>query len=386
MEKHMDIAESEQEKYQRDLEKLRTVLSARPRDLLLFEFLLQSQCRTKDILRVKVSDLCSCEENMPLPVLSSGENKGPIITRQIKSTFNQLLMQGELDNGDLLFKSRKGGRQLAATSVSRLITSVLNKAGLTDYKGLPELRKKLGPLTLDSVTQSSRKKGPQNDYRVETRSIQQTVYKQLLNGIISGDVPPGQRLLPDKLARELNVSTTPIREALSRLEAKGFVTHHIQRGWMASELSRERLKEILDLRILLECEAIYQAATRIRPETILRLEEASRRYEEISRTDDPLQSLEANQAFHMLAYQDAGSSMMQNIIEELFDLTSPYQQILFRQSLVPKLDIGVNHHAMILESLKNRNPEEARRWLREDIVKPAAFVFKLFDMYVKSIE
>jgi len=382
----MDNMAKEQQKYQQDLEKLRGILSSRPRDLLLFEFLLQKQCRTKDILGVRVSDLCSCEENMPLPVLSCGESKGPIITRQIKSTFNQLLMQGELHNGDLLFKSRKGGKQLAATSVSRLITSVLNKAGLNEYKGLPELRKKLGPLTLENISPQSEKKGFQHNLRVETRSIQQTVYKRLVEMIISGDVPPGQRLLPDKLARELNVSTTPIREALSRLEAKGFVTHHIQRGWMASELSKDRLKEILDLRILLECEAIYQAARRVRPETIAQLEEASRTYEEISRADDPLQSLEANRVFHMLAYRDAGSAMMQNMIEELWDLTGPYHQILFRQSLVPKPDVGVNHHAKILESLKDNNPEEARRWLREDIVTPATFVFKLFDMYVKSIE
>ena len=375
------------ENYKNDLDILRGYLASKPRDLLLLEFLLQANCKTKDVLKIKVDDLASCEENERLANAAWNEGEGPILTAAIKKAFNQLLMQGVSDTSDLIFKSRKGGKQLTATSVSRLIHTILEKTGLSHYKGLPELRQKLGPLTLEQVVGDSK---PGNDSAtlasVKTSSIQKLVYKGLVQNIIRGTIPPGQKLLPEKIARQMEVSTTPVREALSRLEAKGFATPHPQRGWVVSELPQTKHKEILDLHILLECEAISRAARRIPPENLKKLERAKEVIEQIDQNEDPTGFHEANRKFHMVAYQNCGSAKMLDIIKELWDLSSPYYQILFRQSLVPKPTAGVNHHAHIIKALAAGDSAGAKEWLKKDIEIPADFLFRLFDMYAKSIE
>ncbi|WP_163337999.1 GntR family transcriptional regulator [Desulfopila sp. IMCC35008] len=373
------------EEHRKDLEQLRSFLTSRPRDLLLLELLLQKNCTTKAILEIRVKDLFSCEENKSLSLTEKGE--GPTITPAIKNSFNQLLMHGDLDQEDFLFKSRKGDKQLTTTSVSRLIRTWLQKTDLEKYKGLSDLRQKLGPIALPGNTSGGNAdSNPASFDSVEQESINQIVYKKLIANIISGSVPPGQRLSPNKIAEQMQVSTTPVREALSRLEAKGFVTHHENRGWLASQLSRSKFKEILHMRVLLECEAISLAATRRTKETLRDLEEAQRYYEQVDQENDPVKLFDANRVFHMLAYQDAGSTMMLTMINQLWDLSSPYYQILFRQSLVPKPTAGIDHHRKIVQALSDNNPDEAKYWLKEDITKPVDFVLRLFDMYAKSIE
>ncbi|MCB2214961.1 GntR family transcriptional regulator [Desulfofustis glycolicus] len=375
------------EKKREDLEKLRRYLSSKPRDLLLFEFLLQKNCKTSDVLKIRVDDLSSCQENERLVNSTWSEGEGPVLTTAIKRAFNQLLMQGEVGASDLLFRSRKGGRQLTTTSVSRLIHTTLERTALKHYRGLPELRQKLGPLTIDRVPNASITENESGSLSsVKTASIQKLVYKDLVQHIIRGTIPPGQKLFPEKIARQMHVSTTPVREALSRLEAKGFAVHHPQRGWVVSELSQTKLKEILDLRILLECEAISRAAKNIAPETLKQLKHVKETIEHIDQDRDPLGFHEANRQFHLLAYKDCGSAKMLDIIKELWDLSSPYYQILFRQSLVPKPTSGINHHYQIIKALQAGDSQEAREWLKKDIEQPADFVFRLFDMYARSIE
>lgn len=381
------ISTTEHESYRQDLERLRSFLMSRPRDLLLLEFLLQKNCTTKAILEIRVKDLFSSEENKPLPLPAGKDGRGPVITAAIKNSFNQLLMHGDLDQEDLLFKSRKGDKQLTTTSVSRLIRTWLSKSELSHYKGLSGLRQKLGPL---AMPQQSLGGNADNSLKslnsVEQESINQIVYKNLVENIISGVVPPGQRLSSNKIAEQMNVSTTPVREALSRLEAKGFATHHEKRGWVASELSRTKFREIFDLRVLMECEAISLAATRCSAQTLRELEYAQYHYEQADKEENPIKLFNANRVFHMLAYRDAGSNMMLTMINQLWDLSSPYYQVLFRQSLVPKPTTGIDHHRKIVSALSTNDPEKASYWLKEDIIKPVDFVIRLFDMYANSIE
>jgi len=386
--KGLDLSKkATQKNYKQDLEKLRSYLANKPRDLLLLEFLLQNSCTTKAILKIKVKDLFSCKENEVLPLASCDDGDGPVITTPIKRCFNQLLMQSDMARDDLLFKSRKGNKQLTITSVSRLIRTWLTNLNLSHYKGLHELRKKLGPLTLSDLSSAVYNNDGANTFgAVAHESIHQIVYKRLVANIIAGTVSPGQKLLPNKIAQQMNVSTTPVREALNRLAAKGFAIHHEKRGWVASELSKAKFKEIFHLRALLECEAISLAAVRRSEQTLAELETAQHRYEQVDKENDPIKLYEANRVFHMLAYKDAGSQMMQNIIDQLWDLSSPYYQILFRQSLVPKPTVGINHHVNIVQAIKNQDPKQARYWLKQDIVKPVNFIVKLLDMYPKSIE
>lgn len=98
------------------------------------------------------------------------------------------------------------------------------------------------------------------------QSLGDQVYEALLSRLISLKLPPGARISIDALARELNVSQTPIRAALIRLEAEGLVakTHNI--GFSAAPMpTRQRFEEIYDLRLLLEPYMAGRAARQMTP-------------------------------------------------------------------------------------------------------------------------
>src|SRR5688500_12986648 len=95
-------------------------------------------------------------------------------------------------------------------------------------------------------------------------SLADEVYETIFSQLMALRIAPGSRITVDNLARELNVSQTPIREALGRLEGEGLVikTHLI--GYSAApQISRRRFDELYELRLLLEPEAAARAARRL---------------------------------------------------------------------------------------------------------------------------
>lgn len=94
-------------------------------------------------------------------------------------------------------------------------------------------------------------------------SLPETVYLQLRGAILNGVLRPGEMLRQEELARSLGVSRAPLREALPRLEAEGIVVLHPRRGYAVVSLDHDEIREIFELRALIEERAV-EAATRLR--------------------------------------------------------------------------------------------------------------------------
>lgn len=82
------------------------------------------------------------------------------------------------------------------------------------------------------------------------------VYAILREAIITGRFKPGARLNESQLARELNISRIPIREALMQLQEHGLVMNHERRGMFVTELTDQEVQQINSLRVVLEAEAL----------------------------------------------------------------------------------------------------------------------------------
>lgn len=89
------------------------------------------------------------------------------------------------------------------------------------------------------------------------------VWKALLNSIITGEIESGMLLRPDVVARRLQVSTTPVREAMHRLEADGLVVKVPYQGWFVREFSTEQIQDLYEVRASLECLAVRLGCERI---------------------------------------------------------------------------------------------------------------------------
>ena len=84
-------------------------------------------------------------------------------------------------------------------------------------------------------------------------------------GILSGKYRPGDRLNESQIARELNISRIPVREALSQLQEQGLVQNRERRGMFVTNIGADEVQQITSLRIILETEALRLARTRMTP-------------------------------------------------------------------------------------------------------------------------
>src|SRR5580765_2005751 len=90
--------------------------------------------------------------------------------------------------------------------------------------------------------------------------LRQSVYDALIDLIVGGELPPGQHMVETDLARQLGVSRQPIREALHRMEAEGWVDLRPSQGAFVHVPTDSEVDELLDVRALLEAETARLAA------------------------------------------------------------------------------------------------------------------------------
>jgi DNA-binding GntR family transcriptional regulator len=96
---------------------------------------------------------------------------------------------------------------------------------------------------------------------IERRGLRDHVYDRVLYMLLGTNITPGTRLSIDAIARDLDVSPTPVREALVQMERTGLVTRVANKGYrVAPPLADDRLEALFDARIVLECGAIALAA------------------------------------------------------------------------------------------------------------------------------
>jgi len=94
------------------------------------------------------------------------------------------------------------------------------------------------------------------DGELETHSLVELAVERLSREILSGRVDPGQRLIEEQLTRRLGISRAPLREAMRLLAQQGLVEHIPRRGARVATLSDEDVRELYELRALLERHAV----------------------------------------------------------------------------------------------------------------------------------
>lgn len=109
---------------------------------------------------------------------------------------------------------------------------------------------------------------------VRPPSVVDGVYDSIYEQLMSLSIPPGARMPIDVIARDLNVSQTPVREALSRLEREGLVHKaHLIGYSAAAQLGRKQFEDLFNFRLLVEPEGARLAALNMTPATLTHIEE-----------------------------------------------------------------------------------------------------------------
>lgn len=186
-------------------------------------------------------------------------------------------------------------------------------------------------------------------------------YERLTQAIMTGELSPGQPLVETTLAEWCQVSRTPIREALTRLEQDGLVVRG-ERGLMVRERSPEEILDIYETRIVLEAMAARVAATRRSYLDVMALRRIAERLDTID-TGDELAMTEGNREFHRAVRRASHNESLIDLLQRLDLHVARYPSTTLSQ---PGRWHAANHeHSTIIDAIETQDADLAHRLTAE---------------------
>ncbi len=206
----------------------------------------------------------------------------------------------------------------------------------------------------------------ENNLKIEGYELlSQKVYRALKTEIIKGSLKPGTKLSEGKIAKQLGVSRTPIRETLKQLAAEGFVKMNPNQAVVVSNASLEDVQEVLQIRGVLEGLAARLATKIVNEEEIKELEKYQKQMEYYTNKDDALAFSEMDAEFHELILNICGNNRLIRIRKNLSEQAHRYR---IRSLSVPgRLKYSLKEHQEIIEALKRKDAEQADRLSQKHI-------------------
>lgn len=206
-----------------------------------------------------------------------------------------------------------------------------------------------------------------------TLSAAERAYAAIRGGILDGTLELGARLPEEDLAARAGVSRTPVREALRKLAAEGFVTFAPNRGAQVATWSDDDLEEIFGLRALLESHAAAQAATRIAAGDLAALDTLADRMEHAAAQATPGaldRVAELNNRFHRTILDAAGSRRLHALLDTVIVL--PLVHRTFHRYTTAALRRSMNHHRELLAAFAAGDGEWAATVMRTHVLAARA--------------
>jgi len=202
-----------------------------------------------------------------------------------------------------------------------------------------------------------------NKMKNGAKSKKAIVYEDLKNRITFNLLKPGEALNEGVLSEELKTSKTPIREALQQLEKEGFIENIPVKGAFVSQISIQDLREIFDLREILECEVIKRAALKADPDKVEALKKKFISSENNSKKVST-GGFKSGDEVHSFIFETYGNHRLIEIYRRLQDHIVRSRIHFFNQSHPDRSEESFKEHLEILDALKAQDPSRAENAVR----------------------
>ena len=181
-------------------------------------------------------------------------------------------------------------------------------------------------------------------------TLTEQAYQQLRHDIVAGQFKPGEKLRVEALRNKYDIGATPIREALSRLSADGFVFVEGQRGFKVADMSMEDLEDVTNMRILLENQALTRSIETGDDTWEANILAAFHRLSKIEAEQpleerDPIEWEKRNAAFHSALLGACKSKWLKRFSAVLYDQHRRYR-FLARAGHLENRDLHKEHKAI----------------------------------------
>lgn len=188
----------------------------------------------------------------------------------------------------------------------------------------------------------------------EAKTMIDNAYHQIKQMIMRRQVIPGQRLVYRDLSEALDMSRTPIINALYRLEREGYLVSEAYRGFYVKPIDIQEAWDLYGVREALEVYAIEQAIEKAEPSDIRKLEDKMKTHADYMPHAYDRKKFAIDADFHLEIARISGNARLVKMLKENFDHVNLRFRVFSR--IVPgRMEIAIDHHKELLKSMKRKD-------------------------------
>ena len=188
---------------------------------------------------------------------------------------------------------------------------------------------------------------------IVVKSVNENVYELILEQIINGDLKAGEKLVIEKLSKELGISSTPIRDAFRRLEMNGLLEVFPRSGSYVKFPTEKEIRDVFKLRLLLEKHAIQEGYKFYKSED---LDTIKSKLESCKKTQEEKDFIESDVMLHDYIVNMSNNIELKRVIDGLKVKVQLYRRVC---SVDIEFDTrALNEHFTILDSMYQKDVEQ----------------------------
>lgn len=211
--------------------------------------------------------------------------------------------------------------------------------------------------------------------RTTSKSKKAIVYENLKKRIITHYLKPGDPLNENVLSRELKTSKTPVREAIQQLEKEGFVENVPGKGSFVSRISFQDIRELFEIRELLECEVIKRAALKSAPDKV---ESIKKKFEMESNEDKNAKDhFKAGDRIHTFVFESFGNKRLLEYYKRLQEHIIRMRLNFFSELHQERSEQSFREHLEIMDALIAQDPLRAEKAMRDHLRNSVEYLKKV---------
>ena len=191
------------------------------------------------------------------------------------------------------------------------------------------------------------------------KPLKDLVYLELKHKILTGEIESQTRLMEIDLSEKMNVSRTPIREAIKRLADDGLVKIEPRRGAYVANISIKDMLDVFEVREDMEGFCAKLAAERITEDEKAELKSIAEEYERTLNSGDKEAIIELDEKFHNFIVSCSGNETLSEMVNYVQELSLRFRYLYYNDFSL--YESTAEQHNRIMEAINNGRSEEARR-------------------------
>lgn len=198
-------------------------------------------------------------------------------------------------------------------------------------------------------------------------TLKDRAYEIVKEKLLSGEYPPGSRIREDLIAEEISMSRTPVREAINQLSAEGFLNNIPRKGIFFIELTPKEIRELLDVREVLEALAVEKCIEHLNDDNLNELKSILKEFEDALNKENYHECNELDSKFHQKIAEISGNKKLILYIKDIEGFMMVGRNIEKKNNPKEKNMKTLEEHKRILMSIEQRDKKDAVNAVRENI-------------------